>query len=74
MATVRKRTYVILDGTALLIDRIAAHPQYYPGEKKCHGTNVQVITDPAARLLGASDALPCICWGLQTRCRAQHTT
>ncbi|MFF2407661.1 transposase family protein [Streptomyces sp. NPDC058092] len=58
MATVRKKAYVILDGTTLPIDRIAADRPYYSGKKKHHGMNVQVITDPAGRLIWASDALP----------------
>ncbi|MFE0802430.1 transposase family protein [Streptomyces sp. NPDC058812] len=58
MQTVRKKAYVILDGTLLLIDRIAADRPYYSGKKKHHGMNVQVLADPAGRLIWASDALP----------------
>ena len=58
MTTVRKKAYVILDGTALPIDRIAADRPYYLGKKKAHGMNVQVIADPAGRLIWASDVLP----------------
>ncbi|WP_458247021.1 transposase family protein [Streptomyces sp. MAI_2237] len=57
METVRK-AYVILDGTVLPIDRIAADRPYYSGKKKYHGMNVQVIADPAGHLIWASDALP----------------
>lgn len=42
MTTVRKKAYVILDGTELPIDRIAADRPYYSGKKKLHGMNVQV--------------------------------
>lgn len=58
MQTVRKKAYVILDGTVLPIDRIAADRPYYSGKKKHHGMNVQVIADPAGHLIWASDALP----------------
>ena len=58
MTTVRKKAYVILDGTVLPIDRIAADQPYYSGKKNHHGMNVQVLADPAGRLIWASDALP----------------
>ncbi|MEV5160794.1 transposase family protein, partial [Streptomyces sp. NPDC053728] len=58
MTTVRNKAYVILDGTVLPIDRIAADQPYYSGKKKHHGMNVQVLADPAGRLIWASDALP----------------
>ncbi|ROQ60175.1 DDE superfamily endonuclease [Streptomyces sp. 840.1] len=58
MTAVRKKAYVILDGTVLPIDRIAADRPYYSGKKKHHGMNVQVLADPAGRLIWASDALP----------------
>lgn len=49
---------MILDGTVLPIDRIAADRPYYSGKKKHHGMNVQVLADPAGRMIWASDALP----------------
>ncbi len=58
MMAVRKKAYVILDGTVLPIDRIAAGRPFYSGKHRKHGMNVQVITDPAGRLLWASPALP----------------
>ncbi|MFD3821436.1 transposase family protein [Streptomyces sp. NPDC058625] len=58
MDTVRSKAYVVLDGTLLLIDRIAADRPYRSGKKKHHGMNVQVLADPAGRLIWASDALP----------------
>jgi hypothetical protein len=48
---------VILDGTLLPIDRIAADRPFYSGKHEKHG-NVQIITDPAGRLMRASPALP----------------
>ncbi|MFF1738161.1 IS5 family transposase [Streptomyces sp. NPDC058247] len=52
------KAFVILDGTLLPIDRIAADRPFYSGKHKKHGMNVQVITDPAGRVLWASPALP----------------
>ncbi|XMN11118.1 transposase family protein [Streptomyces griseobrunneus] len=58
MTTIRAKAFVILDGTLLPIDRIAADTPYYSGKHKRHGMNVQVLTDPFGRLLWASPALP----------------
>ncbi|GGY90663.1 hypothetical protein GCM10010327_21720 [Streptomyces nitrosporeus] len=49
---------MILDGTLLPIDRIAADTPDHPGKHKRHGMNVQVLTDPFSRLLWTSPALP----------------
>lgn len=49
---------MILDGTLLPIDRIAAKTPYYSGKHKRHGMNVPVLTDPFGRLLWASPTLP----------------
>lgn len=49
---------MILDGTLLPIDRIAADTSYYSGKHERHGMNIQVLTDPFGRLLWASPALP----------------
>ncbi|MFF0747317.1 transposase family protein [Streptomyces sp. NPDC004111] len=58
MRTIRKKEFVILDGTLLPIDRIAADTPYYSGKHKRHGMNVRVLTYPFGRLLRASPALP----------------
>ncbi|MBT2488543.1 transposase [Streptomyces sp. ISL-96] len=58
MKASRKKAFVILDGTLLPIDRIAADTPYYSGKHKRHGMNIQVLTDPFGRLLWASPALP----------------
>ena len=62
MATAAAKAYVILDGTLLRIDRVAMASQrdrpYFSGKHKAHGVNVQVIADPAGRLIWASPALP----------------
>lgn len=56
------KAFVILDGTLLRIDRVAmatgADRPFYSGKHKCHGVNVQVLTDPMGRLIWASPALP----------------
>ncbi|MER7967215.1 IS5 family transposase [Streptomyces ardesiacus] len=56
--TAARKAFVILDGTLLPIDRIAADRPFYSGKHKKHGMNVQVIADPHGRLLWASSALP----------------
>ncbi|MGW5782142.1 transposase family protein, partial [Streptomyces sp. NPDC003863] len=58
MRTASRLAFVILDGTLLPIDRIAADTPYHSGKHKRHGMNVQVLTDPFGRLLWASPALP----------------
>jgi hypothetical protein len=58
METIQTKAFVILDGTLLPIDRIAADTPYYSGKHKRHGMNVQVLIDPFGRLLWASPALP----------------
>jgi DDE superfamily endonuclease/Helix-turn-helix of DDE superfamily endonuclease len=54
--TAARKAFVILDGTLLPIDRIAADRPYYSGKHRKHAMNVQVI--PSGRLLWASPALP----------------
>jgi hypothetical protein len=58
----RRKAFVILDGTLLPIDRVgmaSGHDRtFYSGKHKRHGLNVQVLADPAGRLVWASPALP----------------
>lgn len=56
--TASSKAFVLLDGTLLPIDRIAADRPYYSGKHKRHGMNVQVLADPFGRLLWASPAPP----------------
>ncbi len=58
VARIRRLAYAILDGTLIPIDRVADQKPYYSGKHKRHGVNVQVIADPAGRLVWASPALP----------------
>ena len=55
---IRRLAYAILDGTLIPIDRVADQKPYYSGKHHRHGVNVQVIADPAGRLIWASAALP----------------
>ncbi|MCY7341088.1 MAG: transposase family protein [Pseudonocardia sp.] len=57
-----RKAFVILDGTLLRIDRVGMtggrDRPYYSGKHKCHGVNVQVIADPAGRVVWISPTLP----------------
>ncbi|MGV9703098.1 hypothetical protein [Streptomyces sp. NPDC003483] len=64
MQAVRKNAYVMLDGTLLPVDRIAADRPYYSRKEKHRGRNVQVLADPAGLLIWVSGA----------RCREPRTT
>ena len=50
--------YVILDGTLIPIDRVAADRPFYSGKHKRHGMNLQVIASPDGDILWVSGALP----------------
>lgn len=50
--TASTKAFVILDGTLLSIDRIAADRPFYSGKHEKHGMNVQIITDPAGDWYG----------------------
>ena len=58
----RRKAFVILDGTLLRSDRVGMtggrDRPFYSGKHKCHGVNVQVLADPAGRLIWTSPALP----------------
>jgi hypothetical protein len=58
----RGKAFVILDGTLLRIDRVGMtggrDRPYYSGKHKVHGLNVQVLADPAGRLIWISPPLP----------------
>ncbi|MFB8778092.1 IS5/IS1182 family transposase, partial [Streptomyces broussonetiae] len=44
--TTSSKAYLVLDGTLLPIDRIAADRPSFSGKHKRHGMNVQVLADP----------------------------
>lgn len=50
--TASVKAFVLLDGTLLSIDRIAADRPYYSGKHQKHGVNVQVLAHPFGRLCG----------------------
>ena len=57
-ATKAGYAYVVLDGTLIPVDRIAADRPVYSGKHKRHGMNVQVIAGPGGAILWVSGALP----------------
>jgi hypothetical protein len=58
MNRIRRLAYASLDGTLIPIDRVADQKPYYSGKHHRHGVNVQVIADPAGRLIWTSAAQP----------------
>src|SRR2546429_3352618 len=50
--------YVVVDGTLIPIDRVAADRPFYSGKHKKHGMNLQVIASPDGGILWVSGALP----------------
>ena len=50
--------YVVVDGTLIPIDRVAADRPFYSGKHKRHGMNLQVIASPDGGILWVSAALP----------------
>jgi len=50
--------YVVLDGTLIPVDRVAADRPFYSGKHKRHGMNLQVIASPSGDILWVSGALP----------------
>lgn len=50
--------YVVLDGTLIPIDRLAADRPFYSGKHKRHGMNIQVIATPTGDIVWVSGALP----------------
>ncbi|MEU9602434.1 transposase family protein [Streptomyces sp. NPDC048109] len=51
-------SYVLLDGTLAGCDRVGDSRADYSHKHRRHGVNVQLVTDPAGRLLWISPALP----------------
>ena len=50
--------FVVLDGTLIPVDRVAADRPFYSGKHRKHGMNLQVIASPAGDILWVSGALP----------------
>jgi hypothetical protein len=43
--------YVVVDGTLIAIDRVAADRPFYSGKHRGHGMNLQVIVNPSGGIL-----------------------
>jgi len=50
--------YVVVDGTLIPMDRVAADRSFYSGKHRKHGMNLQVIASPGGDVLWVSGALP----------------
>jgi hypothetical protein len=50
--------YVVLDGTLIPIDRVAADRPFYSGKHRRHGMNLQVIASPDGDIIWVSGPLP----------------
>ena len=49
---------VVIDGTLIPIDRVAADRPFYSGKHRKHGMNLQVIASPDGDILWVSGPLP----------------
>jgi hypothetical protein len=54
----RRYAYVVLDGTLIPIDRVAADRPFYSGKHRRPGMNLQVISAPDGEILWVSGPLP----------------
>jgi hypothetical protein len=50
--------FVVIDGTLIPIDRVAADRPFYSGKHRRHGMNLQVISAPDGEILWVSGPLP----------------
>jgi DDE superfamily endonuclease len=50
--------YVVVDGTLIAIDRVAADRPFYSGKHRKHGMNLQVLASPDGDILWVSGPLP----------------
>ena len=60
LAAARKagHAFVVIDGTLIPIDRVAADRPFYSGKHHRHGMNLQVISSPQGEILWVSGPLP----------------
>jgi len=58
LAAAAGHAHLILDGTLIPIDRVAADRPFYSGKHHRHGMNLQVIASPAGELVWVSGPLP----------------
>ncbi len=57
-ATEAGHAYVVIDGTLIPVDRVAADRTFYSGKHHRHGMNLQVIASPDGQILWVSGPLP----------------
>ena len=57
-ATKAGYAYVVLDGTLIPVDRVAADRPFYSGKHKRHGMNLQVIASPDGGIVWVSGRCP----------------
>lgn len=50
--------FVVIDGTLISIDRVAADRPFYSGKHRMRGMNIQVVSAPDGTILWVSGALP----------------
>jgi hypothetical protein len=50
--------FVVIDGTLIPMDRVAADRPFYSGKHRHHGMNLQVISSPQGEILWVSGPLP----------------
>jgi hypothetical protein len=50
--------FLVIDGTLIPIDRVAADRPFYSGKHRRHGMNLQVISSPDGEILWVSGPLP----------------
>ncbi len=50
--------FVVIDGTLIAVDRVAADRPFYSGKHRRHGMNLQVISAPDGEILWVSGPLP----------------
>jgi len=51
--------YLVIDGTLIPIDRVAADRPFYSGKHRNHGMNLKVIASRTATLCGCPGLVPC---------------
>ncbi len=50
--------YLVIDGTLIPIDRVAADRPFYSGKHRRHGMNLQVVSGPGGEIVWVSGPLP----------------
>jgi DDE superfamily endonuclease/Helix-turn-helix of DDE superfamily endonuclease len=53
-----RHAYLVIDGTLVPIDRVAADRPFYSGKHRRHGMNLQVIATPGGDIVWVSGPLP----------------